>query len=135
MSLDDHPGGAGDDYPDGAGDDDADRTHRPADAAAADADRADRADRADHDVDGPAVGEPSGLDRPRGSHAAYAINWKTVLVLDAAMGLAVVAAGFIALVVWSFWLGAFLIATGCAYTGMVVFRADQWRRLRRDAGL
>ena len=77
----------------------------------------------------------SGADRPARSHAAYAINWKTVLVLDAAMGLAVVAAGFIALVVWSFWLGAFLIATGCAYTGMVVFRADQWRRLRRDAGL
>ena len=87
------------------------------------------------DGDGPAADPPSGPARPPGPRAAYAINWKTVLLVDAAMGVAVVVAGLIALVVWNFWLGVFLTATGCAYVGMGVFRADQWRRLRRDAGL
>jgi hypothetical protein len=83
----------------------------------------------------PTADEPSSPARSPGPRAAYAVNWRTVLVVDAAMGLAVVVAGLIALVVWNFWLGAFLMATGCAYMGMVAFRADQWRRLRRDAGL
>jgi hypothetical protein len=58
-----------------------------------------------------------------------------VLFVDALMGLAVVVAGLIALIAWNFWVGAFLMLCGCAYVAMVGRRADQWRRLRRDAGL
>jgi len=76
--------------------------------------------------------EPSG---PPGPRAAYAVNWRVVLFVDALMGLAVVVAGLIALVVWNFWVGAFLMLCGCAYVAMVGRRADQWRRLRRDVGL
>ena len=74
-------------------------------------------------------------DRLPGPRAAYAINWLTVLAVDAAMGLAVVVAGLIALIVWNFYVGAFLMLVGCLYVAMVVRRGDQWRRLRRDAGL
>lgn len=76
--------------------------------------------------------EPTKMPGPR---AAYAVNWKVVLFVDALMGLVVVAGGLVALVVWNFWVGAFLMLCGCAYVGMVARRADQWRRLRRDAGL
>jgi hypothetical protein len=75
---------------------------------------------------------PQGLPGPR---VAYAANWKLVLGVDAAMGLIVVMAGLVAFVVWSVWLGAFLLAVGCAYTAMVAVRGDRWRRWRRDAGL
>ncbi len=81
---------------------------------------------------------PDDADEParlRGPRAAYAVNWRVVLFVDALMGLAVVVAGLIALVVWNFWVGAFLMLCGCAYVGMVARRGDQWRRLRRDAGL
>src|SRR4051794_35033404 len=74
-------------------------------------------------------------DRLPGPRAAYAVNWLTVLVVDGAMGAAVVVAGLIALVVWNFYVGAFLMLVGCVYVAMVVRRGDQWRRLRRDAGL
>ncbi|HEY5155493.1 MAG TPA: hypothetical protein VIJ47_12205 [Acidimicrobiales bacterium] len=74
-------------------------------------------------------------DRPPGPRAAYAVNWYVVLAVDAAMGLAVVAAGVVAMVVWTFWLGAVLALLGCLYVAMVVRRADHWRRLRSDAGL
>jgi len=70
-----------------------------------------------------------------GSRAAYAANWLTVLVVDGAMGAAVVIAGLIALIVWNFYVGAFLMLVGCLYVAMVVRRGNQWRLLRRDAGL
>ena len=74
-------------------------------------------------------------DRRPGPRAAYAVNWTTVLAVDAAMGAAVVVAGLIALIVWNFYVGAFLMLVGCLYVAMVVRRGDRWRRLRRDAGL
>ncbi len=73
--------------------------------------------------------------RPPGPRAAYAVNWKVVLFVDALMGLVVVAGGLVALVLWNFWVGAFLMLCGCVYVGMVARRGDQWRRLRQDAGL
>jgi hypothetical protein len=79
--------------------------------------------------------EPEGAERRLGPRAAYAVNWKVVLFVDALMGLVVVAGGLVALVIWNFWVGAFLMLCGCAYVGMVARRGDQWRRLRRDAGL
>ncbi|MGZ4726687.1 MAG: hypothetical protein ACXWB2_03120, partial [Acidimicrobiales bacterium] len=45
--------------------------------------------------------EPAGT---RGPRAAFAVNWKIVLFVDALMGLVVVVAGLIALVAWNFWL-------------------------------
>jgi hypothetical protein len=96
-------------------------------------------DHAPDELDDPDEAGPSDEDdepeRPPGPRAAYAVNWKVVLFVDALMGSAVVAAGLVALVVWNFWVGAFLMLCGCAYVGMVGRRADQWRRLRRDAGL
>jgi hypothetical protein len=74
-------------------------------------------------------------ERRPGPRAAYAVNWKVVLFVDALMGLVVVAGGLVALVLWNFWLGAFLVLAGCLYVAMVGRRADQWRRLRSDAGL
>ena len=70
-----------------------------------------------------------------GPRAAYAVNWYVVLGVDAAMGLAVVAGGVVAMIVWNFWVGAFLALVGCLYVAQVARRADRWRRLRRDAGL
>ena len=83
-------------------------------------------------IEGAEDDEPARLPGPR---AAYAVNWRIVLFVDALMGLAVVAGGLVALVVWNFWVGAFLMLCGCVYVGMVARRGDQWRRLRRDAGL
>jgi len=79
--------------------------------------------------------EPVEEQRLPGSRAAYAVNWLTVLVIDGAMGAAVVVAGLIALIVWNFYVGAFLMLVGCLYVAMVVRRGNQWRLLRRDAGL
>jgi hypothetical protein len=74
-------------------------------------------------------------DRRPGPQVAYAVNWLTVLAVDGAMGVVVVAAGLIALIVWNFYVGAFLMLVGCLYVALVVRRGDRWRRLRRDAGL
>ncbi len=76
-----------------------------------------------------------GSERRPGPQVAYAVNWLTVLAVDATMGLIVVVAGLVALIVWNFYLGAFLMLMGCLYVAMVVRRGDRWRRLRRDAGL
>jgi hypothetical protein len=70
-----------------------------------------------------------------GPRAAFAVNWRVVLAVDAAMGLAVALAGLVAMIVWIFWVGALLALVGCLYVGMVARRADHWRRLRRDASL
>ena len=91
------------------------------------ADEPDQPDQPDGPEDGP--------DRRPGPRAAYAVNWTIVLAVDASMGLAVVVAGLVALIVWNFYVGAFLMLVGCLYVAMVVRRGDQWRRLRRDAGL
>jgi hypothetical protein len=80
----------------------------------------------------PDLGEQAAFPGPR---AAYAVNWRMVLAVDAAMGAIVVVAGLIALIVWNFFLGAFLMLVGCLYVAMVVRRGERWRRLRRDAGL
>ena len=58
-----------------------------------------------------------------------------MLAVDLAMGAVVALAGLVAMVVWTFWFGAFLAFVGCVYAAMVLRRGEQWRRLRRDAGL
>ncbi len=89
-------------------------------------DREDLDDRGDGD-------EPE--DRLPGSRAAYAVNWKTVLIIDGAMGAVVALAGVVAIAVWNLALGVVLTGLGCFYVAMVVRRGRAWQRLRRDAGL
>jgi hypothetical protein len=86
--------------------------------------------------DGP-VEESSDDEEPDlpGPTTAYAVNWKTVLAVDAAMGVVVAVAGVVALVVWNFALGVFLTGLGCFYVAMVARRARGWQHLRRQAGL
>ena len=74
-------------------------------------------------------------DRLPGPTTAYAVNWKVVLAVDAAMGGLVALAGLISLVVWSFALGVFLTGLGLFYVAMVARRARGWQHLRRQAGL
>jgi hypothetical protein len=70
-----------------------------------------------------------------GPRAAYAVNWKTVLGVDAAMGLIVVAGGFVAMVTWNVAIGAALSGLGLFYVALVVRRGRGWQQLRRDAGM
>ena len=67
--------------------------------------------------------------------AAYAANWRTVLVVDAALGLAVVAAGVVAALAWSAVLGVLGALAGGAYVALVARRWVRWRRLRAAAGV
>jgi len=65
---------------------------------------------------------------------AYAANWRTVLLVDAAVG-AVAAAVGLAVLFKVPTLGATLVAGGGVYVVAVVRRARRWARLRREAGL
>ncbi|HZQ85980.1 MAG TPA: hypothetical protein VFA83_14120 [Acidimicrobiales bacterium] len=65
---------------------------------------------------------------------AYAANWRTVLLVDAAVG-AVAAAVGMALLFKIPALGGLLVAGGLVYVVAVVRRARHWARLRREAGL
>jgi hypothetical protein len=76
--------------------------------------------------------DPTG--RP-GPTTAYAVNWKTVLLVDGAMGAVVALAGLVAMVVWNFALGVFLAGLGLFYVAMVVRRGRAWQHLRQEAGL
>jgi len=66
--------------------------------------------------------------------AAYAANWRTVLLIDAAVGAVTAAAGMLLLFVLPV-LGALLASGGVVYAVLVVRRTRRWARLRRDAGL
>lgn len=65
---------------------------------------------------------------------AYAANWRTVLLVDAAVG-AVAAAVGMALLFKIPELGGLLVAGGVVYVVAVVRRARRWGRMRREAGL
>ena len=80
--------------------------------------------------------EISPADEPRpGSPAVYARNWRTVLAVDALMGLAVVALGAFVAVHTNIAVGAAIAVLGAAYCTLVAQRARQWRVWRREAGL
>jgi hypothetical protein len=74
-------------------------------------------------------------ERLPGSRAAYAVNWKTVLAVDAAMGVVVAVAGVVMIAVWNFYLGVAFTGLGLFYVAMVLRRGRTWARLRADAGL
>lgn len=67
--------------------------------------------------------------------AAFAANWRTILLVDAGLGLAVVVAGVAAAVAWSPPVGIPVALAGVAYTVLVARRWARWRRLRADAGM
>jgi hypothetical protein len=94
----------------------------------------DDVDHTDDETDDP---DELDADEPRlpGPRAAYAVNWKTVLAVDAAMGAIVAAGGFIVLVAWNFAVGVLMIGLGLLYVAMVARRGRQWQYLRRQAGL
>jgi len=82
--------------------------------------------------------EPEEIEAPArlpGPAAAYATNWRMVLVVDAAMGVAVVLAGVSLAIAWSPIGGGCLGALGSAYVFLVVKRGAAWAAWRRDAGL
>lgn len=82
-------------------------------------------------------GEDDGEQPTRrpGSAAAYAVNWKTVLAVDAAMGVIVAVAGVVVIATWNFFVGVALSGLGVFYVAMVVHRGRTWARLRDDAGM
>jgi len=74
------------------------------------------------------------VERP-GHPAAYAVNWRQVLLVDALMGVAVLVAGIVAMFVWNLWIGAAVGALGAAYVTAVLLRYQRWKATREDAGL
>jgi hypothetical protein len=81
----------------------------------------------------------AGVDRDDGGAqvhpAVFAANWRTVLAVDAAMGVAVAVAGIVLAVVWNVVAGGLLGSCGVAYVVAVARRGAQWAQMRRDAGL
>lgn len=84
--------------------------------------------------------EPSdSADGPGGERAAspavYASNWKTVLLVDAAVGFAVFVVGLAVIALWNLYVGAFIGSLGLVYVLLVARRARHWVAWRREAGL
>ena len=82
----------------------------------------------------PGMTTDDGPQRRTPEDTAYAANWRTVLLVDAAVG-AVVAAVGVVLLFKIPTLGGFLLSGGIVYDVVVARRARRWARLRRDAGL
>ncbi len=87
------------------------------------------------DGEADAAGELAEPGRRPGPDAVYARNWKTVLAVDASMGVAVVVAGLFLAVVWNPIGGGFLGSLGAVYVFLVAKRAATWAAWRRDVGL
>jgi hypothetical protein len=67
--------------------------------------------------------------------AARAANWRTVLAVDAALGIVVSIVGVVLAVVVNAAVGFAVVALGAAYTALVGSRARRWARIRRESGL
>jgi hypothetical protein len=65
--------------------------------------------------------------------AALAANWRTVLVVDAGLGILTSVVGVVLLAVVSVAVGLTVVAAGAAYAALVGARARRWARLRRSA--
>lgn len=70
---------------------------------------------------------------PRGDDVAHAENWRTVLVVDAALGVSIAVTGIVLVVARGMALGYPLALAGVVYVGFVVKRFVRWRTLRADA--
>jgi hypothetical protein len=73
-------------------------------------------------------------DRLPGPKAAYASNWRTVLLVDGAMGAAVLLVGVVLAIAWNPVIGGFVGSLGLVYIALVAKRATEWRTLRAAAG-
>jgi hypothetical protein len=67
--------------------------------------------------------------------AAFASNWRTVLAIDAGMGVAVATGGVVLAVIVNLLVGTMVVALGAAYLALVGSRARRWMRLRRESGV
>jgi hypothetical protein len=72
---------------------------------------------------------------PPPSSAAAAANWRTVVAVDAAVGLVVLLAGVALSLLWQPVVGAGVASLGLVYTALVARRARRWAAWRRAAGL
>ena len=63
--------------------------------------------------------------------AAYADNWRTILLVDAAVGWVLVVVGL----VLANGLGLVLLGAGAAYLILGLRRGRRWKRLRAERGL
>jgi hypothetical protein len=71
-----------------------------------------------------------------GDDAALAENWRTILLVDAAIGWAAVLGGAVLYVADVIpLLGALLFGMGAVYVVFGLRRARRWRRVRADHGL
>jgi hypothetical protein len=61
---------------------------------------------------------------------AHAANWRTVLAVDAGLGVLVVVVGVALLLLATAVVGAALVVLGTAYAALVGARARRWSRLR-----
>jgi hypothetical protein len=76
-----------------------------------------------------------GESDPGRHRAALAPNWRTVLAVDASIGVLVSVAGIMLMLAWNLVVGSFIGACGLTYVVLVARRYGQWHRLRREAGL
>ncbi len=67
--------------------------------------------------------------------AAYAANWKVVLLADAGLGVAIALVGLVILATVHVVVGAMLASAGVVYLIPVARRARNWAAIRREAGL
>jgi hypothetical protein len=70
----------------------------------------------------------------RGDQVAFAANWRTVLLVDGLVGVAVAVGGLVLLATGRSVLGGLVVAAGLLYVGAVTRRAIRWRRLRQADG-
>lgn len=70
---------------------------------------------------------------PRGDEVAYADNWRTVLAVDAALGVSIAVTGIVLVVVRGMALGFLLAVAGAVYVVFVIKRFLRWKSLRAEA--
>jgi hypothetical protein len=83
----------------------------------------------------PADDEPFEPTGKWANPAIYAVNWRTILLVDAGLGVVVTLVGIAVMVLWNLFVGSFVAALGLTYVTAVGRRYLQWRWLRRRAGL
>lgn len=71
------------------------------------------------------------MSRFTSDEAAYAANWRTILLVDAAIGWALVVVGLIL----GTGLGLVLVGAGAVYLVIGLRRSRRWKRLRAERGL
>jgi uncharacterized membrane protein HdeD (DUF308 family) len=66
---------------------------------------------------------------------ALASNWRTVLAVDAALGVVVLVAGLATIFMLNAVFGVAMVVVGVAYLALIGSRTRRWLRLRREANL